>query len=1003
LNAKLQSLKLILSIVFVFVQLTCLAQIPFYYSFSEQTDFAPKSTYFLYEDTKRNIWFGTDEGLYVWDGDGFRNFQHPNYSNAYSSIEEDTTGRIWCQNFTGQVFYVENDSLKLFVDVQENVITRLDYTTAYFPQIYFSTDFGLLKYDFYTKTRNRVTIKPYRNVALKCLIEDKDTIYYDPVRGVKPFKDGLVFMNGADIYYLNLKSKEKIILKSYSKHFVNDPCFIPFQNKIYFIDNRLINKLKIPRLSYLNEKNEFENIAVNSKSELNVNSSLMDGKSQQFWFGSKNGVFILDSNYKNLFPTFLTSKNVSDIIKDKEGNYWIATLNNGVYIVPDLKILNYKNQKNIQDQQIVAVKKDRNNRINFVSEQGDVFQQNKNGIFNRIGTFNQNVEKIHYNPYRNEITAGNLREAFNLNKKEVVPNVFGRNVKSIAYLSEDIVVTSGSSNSSLRITSTNIELSNHLKELFNKPIVFEKNSNEKNISFIIRSKRSKHTVYDKVNNTLYISYADGLFYCKDKNEVEIKNDEKPLLVSFIKEATKGGLWCVTISGELLHIKETEINKIGNVKIAANEILEWGNFLFISTNVGLLKYNIKTKEQITIDELDGLPSNNILDIEIVDNSLYVATGKGVSKLSCNYNFSNQINPLVKFKRVAIWEKDTTITSSYNLSHQQNNFTFYFKALSTRSQHSFLFQYRMLGLDSNWITQKSENNIARFPSLPPGDYLFQVKAINEDGIKSNIEEIELFIDSPYYQKWWFYVAVGLLIVLLVSLIFIIRIKIIQKQNTILQDKKEVEKQLSKSQLSALRSQMNPHFVFNALNSIQEYIITNNKELASDYLGLFADLMRKYLHFSEEEEISLEEELETLEMYLKLEKIRFEETLIYKVNVDSELSLSEVKIPVMLVQPFVENAIKHGLLHKKGERKLTINFNKKNNNLIIDIIDNGVGRKQAAEINKMRNKSHKSYATSALQKRIMLLNKERKSPMHIQYLDLSEESKSELGTHVQITLSL
>ena len=143
--------------------------------------------------------------------------------------------------------------------------------------------------------------------------------------------------------------------------------------------------------------------------------------------------------------------------------------------------------------------------------------------------------------------------------------------------------------------------------------------------------------------------------------------------------------------------------------------------------------------------------------------------------------------------------------------------------------------------------------------------------------------------------------------------------------------------------------------------------------------------------------------LESAKSLEKIRFEETLIYKVNVDSELSLSEVKIPVMLVQPFVENAIKHGLLHKKGERKLTINFNKKNNNLIIDIIDNGVGRKQAAEINKMRNKSHKSYATSALQKRIMLLNKERKSPMHIQYLDLSEESKSELGTHVQITLSL
>jgi len=155
--------------------------------------------------------------------------------------------------------------------------------------------------------------------------------------------------------------------------------------------------------------------------------------------------------------------------------------------------------------------------------------------------------------------------------------------------------------------------------------------------------------------------------------------------------------------------------------------------------------------------------------------------------------------------------------------------------------------------------------------------------------------------------------------------------------------LEKQYRDSELKALKAQMNPHFIFNALNSIQEYIILNQKNLAGNYLGKFADLMRKYLHHSDAGFIAIQEEIESLEMYLELEALRFEDTLTYTVAIDESINNDAIKIPTMLVQPYVENALKHGLLHRKENRKLEVTFTQEQGDAILCVIeDNGVGRK-------------------------------------------------------------
>lgn len=991
-------MRLIIFILFTFLQLNLFSQVPVTYSFSEQQGFSPRTIYNMYEDVNRNMWFGTNDGLYKWDGNEFLRYQNPNYSNSYSSIQQDKTGRIWCLNFTGQLFFIENDSLKLFVDEKKKIHSTFDYNLSDYPTIYLTSNYGLIEYEFISESRKEHkgdTIVSNRNLAV---INNTDTLFPDLIEQLPSYKNGMLYWSRGDMIY---KEKDRLlekIVRTPIKSIFATPYIFPREDKVLVVFNEGLKKRTSSIIEVL-ENGEAHKVALNFKNEINPSSIFYDDEKKIFLLGSKNGMVVLDQHYQSIFQEkTLEGKNISGFIKDHEGNYWVSTLNDGVYIFPSFELIKYNNEK-FQNKNVSFLLKDINNSIYFIEDFGGIYKLNKTNNIEYIGSFHQRVEHVIYNPYRNEIYTGNLRSSFNLNTNRLGNSIYGRNFKSISFLDATTILVSSSTNANLRTASK--ENTNYL-DLFNSQS-FQYNPNEKFNQSVIRKKRSNHNAFDFVNETAYISYADGFYYYNKGKEQELFYDDKSILISTISKVNNEFLWVTTINGVLLQLKKGQVVNDFDINIKAKEILSWKDYLFISNNSGILKLNTKTQKQNWINTIDGLPSNDILDMEIVNDSLFVATTKGVIRLDCHYDYVNKKVPLVKITNITIWEKDTILRSSYFLDYNQNNITFYFGANATRSRKKYTYQYRMLGVDSAWIIQKSENNFVRFPSLSSDNYTFQIKSINEDGVESNIEEVQLMIDAPYYQKGWFYMLIGLFIVFIVSLIFIIRIRIIQKQNTILQDKKEIEKQLSQSQLTALRSQMNPHFVFNALNSIQDYIISNNKELASDYLGLFADLMRKYLNFSNEDEITLEEEIETLEMYLKLEKVRFEETLEYSINVTDEVDTFATEIPVMLIQPFAENAIKHGLLHKKGKRILVIEFKKENQNLVISIKDNGIGRKQSAEVNKMRNKEHKSFATSAQQKRVKLINEGNKFPISIKYIDLYNENKEAEGTLVKIVIPL
>jgi tetratricopeptide (TPR) repeat protein len=249
----------------------------------------------------------------------------------------------------------------------------------------------------------------------------------------------------------------------------------------------------------------------------------------------------------------------------------------------------------------------------------------------------------------------------------------------------------------------------------------------------------------------------------------------------------------------------------------------------------------------------------------------------------------------------------------------------------------------------------------------------------------------------------------LILLAVLFYYSRLKAKKKAELVTLELKEtqkrlaIEKQYRNSELKALKAQMNPHFIFNALNSIQDYIVLNQKNLASDYLGKFADLIRNYLHFSNTGFISITDEIHNLNLYLELEKLRFEEQLKYTFQVDETVNFETINIPTMLIQPYVENALKHGLLHKKENRKLNISILKTSNKIIECIIeDNGIGRDKSKEINKKREAHHKSFALKATTERLDLLNYGREKKIGVKIIDL-KEGEHAVGTKVVLKIPI
>ncbi len=234
------------------------------------------------------------------------------------------------------------------------------------------------------------------------------------------------------------------------------------------------------------------------------------------------------------------------------------------------------------------------------------------------------------------------------------------------------------------------------------------------------------------------------------------------------------------------------------------------------------------------------------------------------------------------------------------------------------------------------------------------------------------------------------VALVVIIILAALFLIRLnKLKEQQQTLLLQQK------------LFRSQMNPHFIFNSLTSIQNFILDEEANKASKYLSRFSKLVRNILDSSVEDYVSLEEEIATIENYLVLQKIRFQDKFEYSIEVDENINPDIISIPPMLAQPFIENSIEHGIKHKKDKGNIRIRFSLKDNMIVFEVEDDGIGREKAKEILYKQNKDHKSLATAITHERIQVLNKKLKNKIVLLIKDLTDSENKPLGTQVQIKI--
>ena len=240
-------------------------------------------------------------------------------------------------------------------------------------------------------------------------------------------------------------------------------------------------------------------------------------------------------------------------------------------------------------------------------------------------------------------------------------------------------------------------------------------------------------------------------------------------------------------------------------------------------------------------------------------------------------------------------------------------------------------------------------------------------------------------------------------LLVIIFSLSVSLIVYFNRIQKKRELLKRQLLMAEQKAVRSQMNPHFIFNSLNSIQNFILDNDQENANVYLVIFSKLIRRILEAMKVNFISLREEIETIKLYLELEKFRFSTRFEYNIDIAPDLNLDQISIPSMIMQPYLENAIWHGLVPKEGPGKLDIRFELKNNDvLLISITDNGIGRAKAAEITKKR-KFHKSTGMNNVEERLHLLNQLNHTHARVEIIDLYNADSTPAGTRIELYLDV
>jgi ligand-binding sensor domain-containing protein len=572
-----------------------------------------------------------------------------------------------------------------------------------------------------------------------------------------------------------------------------------------------------------------------------------------------------------------------------------------------------------------------------------------------------------------------------------------------------------------------------------KPAYFLRMSQSANGDIWIASSRNGLIRYDAKNKSWSRFHTENTKAFPDNRIVRISFDKQQRL--WAAHHRSGVSRFDPVDNTWSHYKHTSGDSTSLVSnLLSDMIVTLSGDLWISTLEGLSKYNSQSNNFINYTQREGLPSQTIFDIASDDDGNIWAIGnKGLMMLpvadgsiqqfnyqqgiegmyssfllrrgtegkmyACTYRgyFTFQPAVILKRKRSAtdviitdVKSGNTSVSSGVQkrvipLSFDDNSITIEFAALNFLGNQN-VYRYKMMGLSQQW--SETTNRVITYSGLPSGSYIFEVALAGE---LSYATAMKIEVSTPFWRQMWFrllMLAIGLSGIFLV---YKIRTQQIRKEEKL---KASFKQQLAEAETKALKAQMSPHFIFNSLNSINRYIIKAEPEKASLYLTKFSKLIRLILDNSNQKLISLEQEISALKLYIELEALRFNEKFSYTLSVSPELNPMSIGVPPMIIQPFIENAIWHGLLHKETAGHLDVAVERFGSGLKCTITDDGIGRKKAAELRSKSVNKEKSYGMQITKERLSMLNGESKLSS-VEVIDLEDENGNALGTKVIVKI--